>query len=149
MDDTRDQAANFRALREQVGYSQQDVADALGVHIRSVKRWEDPRYPFDIPGDAWSLLEAAHEMQRRVVDEAVERACGAGEATGMHSGVPVVLAYWRTQADYDERHPLDPGPFGQANATARAAAERLRGIGFDVSFSFGQTVTPEAWDDPE
>ena len=46
-----DQAAEFRAMREQVGLSQADVADTLGVNVRSVKRWEDPEYPFQLQED--------------------------------------------------------------------------------------------------
>lgn len=149
MNVTHDQAADFRALREQVGYSQQDVADALGVKVLSVKRWENPEYPFEIPQDAWDILDEAYRLQHTVVAAAVDRACGAGEATGMHADVPVVLAYWRTQRDYDERHPLDPGSYGQANATARAVAEKLRDLGFSVSFRFTPTVPEEVWDEAE
>ena len=40
MSDTTRSKADFKCLRERVGLSQQDVASALGVNIRSVKRWE-------------------------------------------------------------------------------------------------------------
>ena len=36
--------ADFKALRERVGLSQQDVADAANVTRTSVKRWERPGF---------------------------------------------------------------------------------------------------------
>ena len=35
--------ADFRAQREQLGLTQQDVADALEINIKTVKSWEDPK----------------------------------------------------------------------------------------------------------
>ena len=63
--------------------------------------------------------------------------------------MPVRITYWRTQGDYDARHQHDPGPFGQANATARAVAERLRTLGLHVAFAFTPTVPEAVWDDAE
>lgn len=142
-------AAEFRAMREQVGMSQQDVADALGVRVLSVKRWENPEYPFEIPDDAWDVLDAAYGMQQQQVEYAVDSAIAAVEATRKQSDMDVLLRYWRTQSDYDAAHPDEPGPYGQANAVARAAAERLRTLGFEVSFTYGQTVPPEVWEAAE
>lgn len=147
MDMTHDQAADFRSLREQVGYSQQDVADALGIKVLSVKRWERPDYPFEIPKDAWNLLDSAYELQLAVVEAAVDEVCGAGESTGLHIEVPVRLTYWRTQGDYDARHPHDPGSYTQANATARAVSEKLRALGFHVCFQYAPAVPEEVWDE--
>ena len=144
-----DQAAEFRAMREQVGLSQADVADALGVNVRSVKRWEDPGYPFEIPEDAWAVLHDAYVLQRRQVEYAVEKAIQMGETTGKHSSLEVRLAYWRTQSDYDAAHPHDPGSHGQANAVSRAVAEKLQDLGFDISFHYGSTVPPETWEAAE
>lgn len=149
MEMTHDQAADFRALREQVGYSQQDVADALGIKVLSVKRWEKPDYPFEIPRTAWDLLDSAYELQVTVVEAAVDEACGAGESTGLHIETPVRLTYWRTQGDYDARHPHDPGSYTQANATARAVAEKLRALGFRVYFQYLPAVPEEVWDEAE
>lgn len=144
-----DRAADFRALREQVGLSQQDVADALGVQKETVKNWEKPSYPFNIPQDAWDFMYEAYRLQKTVVEAAVDRACGAGEKTGAHVAMDVRMTYWRKKADYDARHPHDPGSFSQANATARAVAEKLRDLGFTVSFSYAPTVPEEVWDEAE
>lgn len=146
---TRDQAAEFRALREQVGLSQQDVADMLGVKVLSVKRWEKPDYPFEIPQDAWDVLDEAYHLQRTVVETTVDQVIAAGESVGRSAEMPVHITYWRTQGDYDERHPHDPGSYTQANATARAIAEKLRGFGLHVAFAFAPTVPEEVWDEAE
>lgn len=136
-----DQAADYRALREQVGLTQQDVAGALGVKVLSVKRWEDPDYQFKIPSYAWEPLDSAYELQKTVVEAAVDRACG--------DGMPVRLRYWRTKEDYEKHHQHNPGTFEQANATARAVAERLRAVGCTVSFSYAPTVPEEVWDEAQ
>lgn len=139
-----EQAADFRALREQVGFSQQDVADLMGVNVSSAKRWERPDYPFSIPDAAWELLESAYELQRQEVEYAVDQIVHAASVTRQGSRLPVVLSYWRTQADYDEAHPNQPGPYGQANAISRAVAEKARALGFEVDFVYGSPVPTEA-----
>ena len=49
--------AALKALREECGLSQQDIADEAGVNILAVKRWENPEYPGRIPpDDVWQFL---------------------------------------------------------------------------------------------
>lgn len=35
--------ADFRARREMLGLTQQDVADALNANVKTIKNWENPR----------------------------------------------------------------------------------------------------------
>ena len=49
--------AAFRSMRETSGASQALLADALGVNVRTVKRWETPGQP-EPPRDAWDLVES-------------------------------------------------------------------------------------------
>ena len=139
MSDTTRSKADFKCLRERVGLSQQDVASALGVNIRSVKRWEDPSFPNHAPEDAWAVLDDAMDMQRQQVSyacagraERVEN--GAVESFGMEP-VTVPITYYKDQAMYDE-YGRDPGPFGQANANARAVATALEQRGINVTFNY-------------
>lgn len=122
--------AGFKARRETLGLSQQDVADELGVNVRTVKRWEMPGWQ-DPPDDAWTFIEGCEERRRRTVDKA-ERA-----VLDSHAAVTgeVVITYYRTQRDYDE-HGRDEGPFGMANANARAVAESLQRMGYAVRFIY-------------
>lgn len=126
--------AQFRAMRDRVGLSQQDVADELGVNLKTVKRWEKPGNDCFPPEDAWSLLEHGLSIQRRQIDYAFEVADDQIEQTGK---LPeqVVLTYYRDQQMYDD-HGRDFGRFGQANAAARAVAFVLEDIGCNVVFAY-------------
>ena len=119
--------ANFKALRERVGLSQQDIADMLGVTRTSVKRWERPGFN-DPPDDAWELLTAKGETQRAMVDEISERCVSEGVSS-------LQLTYWRNQEQFDALG-RDEGLHTVANANARAIAQELESIGVEVEFSY-------------
>lgn len=126
--------AEFKALRERVGLSQQNVADEVGVNVRSVKRWEREDGKYVAPRDAWDVLHAALSSQRQAVAHALEV---VGEVTDVAQKPPksVTLSYFKNQEMYDE-YGRDEGPYGQANANARAVAEALEGLGYDVKFAY-------------
>lgn len=126
--------ADFRALRESAGLTQSAVADACEVRVLTVKRWEDERTDWEPPADAWHLVDDAMAAQR----EAVKAAEGVvTDAAADAAGYPreVTLSYWRTQAQYDA-HKADGADFAVVNATARATAQRLRELGFEVRFAY-------------
>lgn len=129
--------ATFKALREHAGISHAALADALGVSERSVKRWEEPRYP-DPPDDACRIVRDARERQLEMADYALEMAEAAGAPC-------VRMNYYRTQAEYDVCG-RDAGDFRQANANARAAADALETMGYEVEYFYpvddGWTETP-------
>ena len=118
----------FRATREMLGLTQQDVADAADVRILTVKRWErgDQEPPVDVVG--W--LEDLSETQSATVEAAV----GAAVASAPPHG-SVQLTYYRTQQQYDELGG-DPGPAGMANANARLVAARLDALGYTVGWAY-------------
>ena len=134
MSDTTRSKADFKALRERVGLLQTDVAKTLGVNVRSVKRWEDPSFPNRAPEDAWAMLDEAMDMQKRQVSYACAVVAQQVESFGMEP-VTVPITYYRDQAMYDE-FGRDPGPFGQANANARAVAAALEQRGIKVTFNY-------------
>lgn len=103
-------AAAFKAIRETVGASQQDVANALGVDKRSVKRWEAGQN--QIPEDACRLIYSWLYNFQIGVEAAVDAAEGFER---------VQLTYYRNQEQYDE-FGRDSGQVGRANAIAREAA---------------------------
>ena len=59
--------ADFKALRETCGLSQQNVADALGVHLQTIKRWEKPSFPYAVPDDAFDYLDSVAVSQANQV----------------------------------------------------------------------------------
>lgn len=119
--------ADFKARRETLGLTQQDVADAADVNISTVKRWEKPGY-FDPPDDVWEWLDDCDALQREVVDAAVSAAVARGRG-------PVQITYYRSQEQYDATG-SDDGPYGVANANARMVASRLRALGYEVDFAY-------------
>lgn len=126
--------ADFKALRERVGMSQQNVADALNVNVRSVKRWEHEAYPYDAPDEAWELLEHRLDVQHRMVEYAVDVVESAAEKAGFAPAL-IPITYYRDQQMYDQCG-LDEVAFGIANANARAIADVLERMGYEVEFRY-------------
>ena len=127
--------AEFKALREQTGFTHQDIARIMDVRQRSVERWESPAYPtYYAPQDAWDILEDALRLQQsgvesalEVVEEWHERACKEPRE--------VTLIYWQSEEDYREHHyPADGGSWRQANANSRATYAALTALGYQVRF---------------
>lgn len=132
--------AEFRAMRETLGITQQRMADDLGVRVLSVKRWESPSYPQQAPDEAWELLD----MLMAVQDSAVEAALAqVREVADQHSSEPreVVLPYWSSQADYVEHHysaAESDASWTEVNATSRRVASMLRWLGYKVRWVDGK-----------
>ena len=126
--------AGFRAIRESLGLSLNDVAEAMGVRERSVRRWEAPNGQMP-PEDAWRWLEG----MRARFEDGVSAALDAVDASGAKR---VSLSYYRTQEEYDA-FGRDDGPYGFANAISREVALTLEANGVEVSLMF-----PEESDEP-
>lgn len=126
--------AQFKATREQVGYSQQAIADLLGCNIRTVKRWEQDIDKYNAPAAAWEILNNALKKQREMVDYALEVAQQQERELGAKPR-EIKINYYRNQEMFDARG-RDSGYFGVANANARATAERLNALGFTVRFYY-------------
>ena len=125
-------AANFRALREICGVSQQQVADAMDVRVMTVKRWEKGETP--VPDDALEWMrECAAEHTLGVRTEL------GGLMADAEPGEAVCLTYYRTQeqADMDaEVMGCEAGPYQFVNAVRRSVGERLPDMGYLVSFKY-------------
>lgn len=120
--------ADFRAMRETLGLTRQDVADAMGVSLRSVKRWEDPAEENPPSQAAWEWLHDLDEMRMKMIQQALYAVEQSGAGT-------VRLTYYRTQEQYDTIW-RGRGPYAAANARARAIAERLRDEGVEVEWAY-------------
>lgn len=131
--------AEFRAMRETLGITQQRLADDLGVKVLSVKRWESPRYPQQAPADAWSLLDDLMAVQ----DSAVEAVVAQVRSVELErEGHPreVLMPYWSSQDDYMEHHysaAESDGSWTEINATSRRVASVLKVLGFEVRWVDG------------
>lgn len=119
--------ADFKAEREALGLTQQNVADALQVNIKSVKRWEKPDY--QPPQEAaWNWLEDKRALFEQMAEWTTEKALTSGASRA-------ILTYYRTQEQFDELG-RDKGPFGFANAVAREVGARLEAEGMEVEYRF-------------
>lgn len=119
--------ADFKATRELLGLTQQDVAEMACVNVATIKKWERPGFP-EPPADVWDLIDGLDDMQEETVDAAVDHILSAG-------GEDVQMTYYRSQDQYDEMG-RDPGPYRMANANARLVAHRLRALGVEVDFCY-------------
>lgn len=132
--------ADFRAMREECGLTQQDAADALGVRVLTVKRWERPGFP-EPPDDAWAYLNSMRDRMVEMAEFAADKAVELSDETGAGA---IALTYFRDQSQYDEAG-RDGGPVGFANAVARLTASYLEVEGFYVEFRYpddGAVRTP-------
>lgn len=132
--------ATFRAMRERLGLTQQDVADAVGVRVLAVKRWEHPDWG-EIPEDAWEYLEDMADRHDLIVRDTVEQMLFTAQKT--HVG-QVAVTYFRYQQQHNECG-RDEGPVGFVNAVARDVAAELAALGIDVAFRYpddGAARTP-------
>ena len=89
--------AAFRVMRESCGASQADLAQALGVNVRAVKRWEAPGQP-EPPHDAWNLVEGWHADVKIGAQWHVDRA----EELRYDAHEAYTLVIYRNQEEFDE-----------------------------------------------
>lgn len=129
----RHNKAQFKAIRERVGLSQEDVANALGNAVRTVKRWEDPNYQ-QPPADAWGYLGEALKQHIEAVNTAVDTVKKVGEKMG---NLPdhVDMLYYKTQRQYD-LYGRDTGSYMIVNARTREIAVRLEQLGVEARFRY-------------
>ena len=127
--------AEFKALREQTGFTHQDIARIMDIRQRSVERWESPSYPtYHAPQDAWDILENALRLQQSGVESALEIVEEWHERAGK-APREVTLIYWQSEDDYREHHsPADGGSWRQANANSRATYAALTALGYSARF---------------
>ena len=133
--------ADFKALRDALGLSQQDVADACEVRLTTVKRWERPGFP-EPPEDAWEYLGSESERHDDMVESSIGKVHDLVDEYG--TSFVVSMTYYRDQPQYDALG-RDPGTFTFANSVAREVALRLADEGIEVEFRYpddGAVRTP-------
>lgn len=121
-------SADFRATREAIGVTQCELAEELGVDVRTIKRWESPDST-PLPEDAWDTLNSLSEefsaLVNTILNDGVAR---KEEAT-------VVLFYYRD--NWEVKHcSQHKRSCSFVNAATREAARRLEAASVDVSFEY-------------
>ncbi len=125
--------ATFRALREEVGLSIPDLAHILGVHVQSIKRWENPDYTQVPPQMAWDALGEIMQKRDWIIESTL-----TDEFIKACKNHKVTLTYFRDQVEYD-KYGRDEGNFKLANANSVAIARELKLAGCtDIEFCYPQ-----------
>lgn len=125
----------FRAMREECGLTQQDIADETGANKVTVKRWErsDVKY-YEPPDEVWEWLLTVRETMRADAESMAERLMRM--AASIQWDKSLTISYYRTQEELDAVQ-LPAGldrPVGFVNATARRVADILEGNGWEVEY---------------
>ncbi|MBY4796769.1 helix-turn-helix domain-containing protein, partial [Collinsella sp. AGMB00827] len=94
--------ADFRAVREFIGLSQQDIANDLGISAITPRRWESPSSN-EPPEFAWEYLEDQLKRFYEIASYAIMQVTEAE-----HKPETVVFTLYRSQEQYDE-FGRDPG----------------------------------------
>ena len=123
--------ASFRAVRESIGLTQQNVADHFGITTRTVKRWEHPDWG-EIPDDAWEYLENMWLRHDGEVERLVKKALKTVEGTDSNE---VTITYYRDQNHFN-KYSDAPWPVGFANAVARDVERELLNHGVDSEYEY-------------
>lgn len=126
--------AELRAMREDCGMTQQDVADKFDVRKLTVKRWENQTVEgSEPPDDVWewimntrySIAEEARDLSRRLISLA--------EDEGDEGAV--CLPYYRVRGELDATG-QDDRPIGVVNAITRMTARLIEDAGRDVVIEY-------------
>lgn len=131
--------AAFRAAREMVGMTQAALADALGVEVRSVKRWESLDAPQEPPQDAWGVLGDAKREQDSLIGATLDAVERVKAAMGHYPG-SYRMVYWTSQRQWDRYRVGPQADWRMANAASRAIAVVLAERGVEVEW----TDTPQS-----
>ncbi|WP_018142391.1 helix-turn-helix domain-containing protein [Alloscardovia criceti] len=142
MSESRDprSKADFKALRELVGLTQFELAEALHLEVRQIKRYEHPK-GYQPTTKAWHFLDKLLVEQDKIVKRSISIVKEVEELHGKQSVIKI--PYYRNQAEYEEHNGQGWGFYSAENATARATANALRLMGYEVSFRYvGPKNTP-------
>lgn len=125
--------AQFRAIRERCGISQQMLASKADVKVLSVKRWEKPGEA-EAPADVQAWLERMLTQHVEAVEAALDAVDEMTKTQG-HAPNHVDLLYYRSQEHYD-RFGRDEGDYAIANARSREIAAILEAHGIEARFRY-------------
>lgn len=116
-DDERMTDAEFRVVREWLGLTGDWLGKHLGVSDRTVRHWEQGKYP--IPDGVREEIEKLEADTALTVGNAVEQLLDVPE--------PGVIVY-RTDAEYHAAHPEVPFPASWHRAVIARIAQEVPGL---------------------
>ena len=124
----------FKALREALGLTSEDVANFVGLKPGSTRQWELAGRPESRPSQAgWDYLAKTSAEQNEIGTRALNELYGFAKSHGLAlEDVTLVMVYYRNQKDYegDGRS----GSYAVHNATMRALMSVVSSCGGEVQF---------------
>ena len=128
--------AEFQAMRKRVGVSCSDLAHALGIEVRTVRRYESPSSPA-VPFDqAWDMLDGMMKRRAQAIDAAIDELERQERERGVAS---VSLTIWPSDAAWSEAHPGERGSARFANSINCALADVAEALGYTVEWVWPET----------
>ena len=129
--------AEFQATRKRVGVSCSDLARALGIEVRTVRRWESPSSPA-VPFDqAWDLLDKMMQQRAQAIDAAIDELERQERERGGVASVS--LPIWPSDAAWSQAHPGEQGGARFANSINCAVADVAEALGYAVEWVWPET----------
>jgi transcriptional regulator with XRE-family HTH domain len=116
-EDERMTPAEFRVVREFLGLTGDWLADHLGVSSRTVRHWEQGKYP--IPDGVRLALEDLEARTGEFVSGCVEKLLDLPD--------PALVTY-RSDAEYHAAHPEVPFPASWHRAVVARIAQEVPGL---------------------
>ena len=132
--------AEFRAIREKLGWSQREIAGELGEDHTTVKKWENPStvaYGWKIRPYVWEWLDKRVVEFENEVDEKIDQALEYFK----YSGADSITILYRRIGMYHSMKVKTRGhkhacPVGVANAVARTVGDYLVSEGYNVRYDW-------------
>lgn len=131
--------ADFRAMRERIGWSQNEVGTALNVNPNTVKKWENPLAGWEVRPYGWSWIDRMYEAYWREVDQMIDYAVKEVESQGIPKGGEVRISYYRNgPASSGVARTRHGEPAGAADAVSRAVGEYFESEGYRVRYVWAE-----------
>lgn len=130
-DDERMTDAEFRVVREYLGLTGEWLAGHLGVSSRTVRHWEQGRYP--IPDGVRLTIEQLEADTASFV-------AGIVASLNSHSHPDVTVVTYRNDEEYREAHPEVPFPASWHRALIARVAQEVPALA--ISYQPARTGAP-------
>ena len=129
--------ADFRAIREMLGITQDIAALALGVQAQTVKKWEKERCATLPPEDACKWLTEMWAKHNKIVNSVVAQNEALYKSVNC-TPENITLTYYRNAQDYRKygRDNRGGDTWQMVNARTRAIAQALMAKGYMVKFQY-------------
>lgn len=123
-------SADFRAMRDKIGWTIRELAKELGEEERVISNWENPRSNWDVRPHAWAWMDKAVHGFDALVNHHIDEAHEYLDST---KSTEVSILYRRNGMKRNGHYPA-----GSANAMARAVGEWLVSEGYVVHYVWPQ-----------